>query len=153
MSEYQIITVIAAFAFTYSLIASWLEKTPINGALVYVAAGIILGPSLLGLVDVEADGEAISRLAEIALAICLFTDSSNANLNVVRSVEAIPIRLLLFGLPMTIALGLFVAWLIFGDLSFFEVALIWRHACKAGDDRNQQHRSADEASDCHGLVA
>jgi NhaP-type Na+/H+ or K+/H+ antiporter len=124
MSEYQILTLVAGFAFVYSLIASRLEKTPVNGALVYVAVGMLFGPHVLGLVDLNVQGEAISRLAEIALAICLFTDSSNANLSVLRRVEAIPIRLLLIGLPLTIALGLGLAWLIFGDLGFFEIALI-----------------------------
>ena len=118
MSEYQVLTFIAAFAFVYSLVASRLEKTPVNGALVYVAAGILFGPQVLGLVDLRADGETISWLAEIALAICLFTDSSNANLSVLRRVEAIPVRLLLIGLPLTIALGIALAWLIFRDLSF-----------------------------------
>ena len=124
MSEYQILTVIAAFAFTYSLIASRLEKTPVNGALVYIVMGMLFGPQLLGLIDLPIDGEGISRLAEIALAICLFTDSANADLSVLRRVEAIPARLLLIGLPLTIALGLGLAWLIFGDLGFFEIALI-----------------------------
>jgi NhaP-type Na+/H+ or K+/H+ antiporter len=124
MSEYQILTIFAAFAFAYSLIATRLEKTPINGAIVYVAAGILFGPQVLGLIDLPIDGEGISRLAEIALAICLFTDSSNADLSVLGRVEAIPARLLLIGLPLTIALGLGLAWLIFGDLGFFEVALI-----------------------------
>ena len=63
-------------------------------------------------------------MAEIALAICLFTDSSNADLGVLRRVEAIPARLLLVGLPLTILLGLGLAQLIFRDLGFFEVALI-----------------------------
>ena len=124
MSEYQILTVFAGFALAYSLIASRLEKTPVNGALVYVAVGMLFGPHALGLIDLNVDGEAISRLAEFALAICLFTDSSNANLSVLRRVEAIPVRLLLIGLPLTIALGLGLAWLIFRDLGFFEVALI-----------------------------
>ena len=124
MSEYQILTIVAAFAFAYSLIATRLEKTPINGALVYVAVGIMFGPQVLGLIDLPIDGKGISRLAEIALAICLFTDSSNADLSVLRRVEAIPARLLLIGLPLTIALGLGLAWLILGDLGFFEVALI-----------------------------
>jgi NhaP-type Na+/H+ or K+/H+ antiporter len=124
MSEYQILTVVAAFAFVYSLIASRLEKTPVNGALVYVAVGMLFGPQVLGLVDLKADGETISSLAEIALAICLFTDSSNANFSVLRRVEAIPVRLLLIGLPLTIAFGLGLAWLIFQDLGFFEIALI-----------------------------
>jgi hypothetical protein len=41
MSEYQILTVFAAFAFVYSLMASRLEKTPINGALIYIFVGMI----------------------------------------------------------------------------------------------------------------
>jgi NhaP-type Na+/H+ or K+/H+ antiporter len=124
MSEYQILTVFAAFAFAYSLIASRLEKARVNGALVYVAAGAIFGPRVLGWVDLQVDGEGISRLAEIALAICLFTDSSNANLNVLKRIQSSPIRLLLIGLPLTIALGMGLGWLIFRDLGFFEIALI-----------------------------
>ncbi|TWU37462.1 cation:proton antiporter [Novipirellula artificiosorum] len=124
MAEYQILTIFAAFALAYSLIASRLEKTPINGALVYVLAGMLIGPDLLDLIDLSIEGETVSQLAEIALAICLFTDSSNANLTVLRRVEAIPVRLLLLGLPLTIALGMGIAWLIFGELGFFEVALI-----------------------------
>jgi NhaP-type Na+/H+ or K+/H+ antiporter len=124
MSEYQILTIFAAFAFVYSIVASRLERTPVNGALVYVAAGMLLGPQALGLVDLSVDGETISLLAEFALAICLFTDSSNANLSVLRRIEAAPIRLLLVGLPLTIALGLGVGMLIFDGLGFFEIALI-----------------------------
>ena len=84
MSEYQILTVLAAFVFLYSIVASRLEKTPINGALVYVFAGIICGPVVLNLIDLEADAEGISWLAELTLAILLFTDSSNAKINVLR---------------------------------------------------------------------
>ncbi len=124
MSEYRILTIVAAFAFVYSLVASRLEKTPINGALVYIALGMLFGPQMLGLIDLSVTGEALSGLAEIALAICLFTDSSNADLGVLRRVEAIPARLLLVGLPLTILLGLGLAQLIFRDLGFFEVALI-----------------------------
>jgi sodium/hydrogen antiporter len=124
MSEYQIIAVIAGFVFFYSLIASRLEKTPVNGALVYVIAGMLFGPYVLGLIDLKIEGETISRLAEIALAICLFTDSSNANLNVLRRVEAIPARLLLIGLPLTILLGFGLGWLILDELGLFEIALI-----------------------------
>jgi NhaP-type Na+/H+ or K+/H+ antiporter len=124
MSEYQILSVFAAFAFVYSLIATRMEKTSINGALVYVGVGMLFGPHVLGLIDMSIEGEGISFLAEIALAICLFTDSSNTNLSVLRRVESIPIRLLLIGLPLTIALGFGLAWLIFGELGFYEVALI-----------------------------
>jgi len=124
MSEYQILTVFAAFAFAYSIVASRLERTPINGALVYVGFGMLLGPQGLGLINLEVDGEAISRLAEFALAICLFTDSSNANLSGLRRIETAPVRLLLIGLPLTIAFGLGLGILLFDNLGFFEIALI-----------------------------
>lgn len=103
--EYQVLTIIADFVFFYSLFASRLENTSVNGALVYVFSGMLLGPHILNIIDLKVDGESISSLAEIALAICLFTDSSNANLSVLRRVEAIPTRLLLIGLPLTIILG------------------------------------------------
>ena len=124
MSEYQILTIFAAFAFFYSILASRLEGTPVNGALVYVIAGALLGPQVLGLIDLKVDGRLISSLAELALAVCLFTDSSNANLSVLRRVETTPMRLLLIGLPLTIALGLGLGMLIFDKLGFFEIALI-----------------------------
>ena len=57
MSEYQILTVLAAFAFFYSLIASRLERTPISGAVVYLFVGLACGPYGLRLIELNVDGE------------------------------------------------------------------------------------------------
>jgi len=124
MSEYQILAVVAAFAFLYSLVASRLERTPISGALVYVLAGVICGPDCLGLVDLNIKAEGLSWLAELTLAVVLFTDSANANLTTLRRFESIPVRLLLIGLPLTIGLGYLVGWVLFKDLGLFEIALL-----------------------------
>jgi len=124
MSEYRILTVLAGFAFLYSLGASRLERTPLNGALVYVIAGLLCGPNGLHWVDLEIDRHGISQLAELTLAVVLFTDSANANLRVLRRFEAIPVRLLVIGLPLTILLGCVVGWLLFPGLGGFEIALL-----------------------------
>ena len=124
MSEYQILTVLAAFAFLYSVVASRLERTPISGAVVYLFVGLACGTYGLGLVDLDVDGEGIKRLAEFTLALVLFTDAAKANFGVLRKVKGIPIRLLLVGLPLTIAAGFGVGFLIFGELTFFEIALL-----------------------------
>ena len=124
MSEYQTLAVIAAFAFLYSLVASRLERTPINGALVFVVCGLVCGPTGLHVIDLHIDGEGIKRLAEFTLAIVLFTDSANANLGVLRRVRRLPVRLLLVGLPLTIALGFGLGLLIFDGLSVLEIALL-----------------------------
>ena len=124
MSEYQILAVVAAFVFLYSLVASRLERTPINGALVFMTFGLMCGPFGLGLVGFNFNAEGMKWLAEFTLALVLFTDSANANLQVLRKIEQIPYRMLLIGLPLTIALGFGVAYAIFGDLGIFEMALL-----------------------------
>lgn len=124
MSEYQILAVIAGFAFLYSLVASRLERTTVSGALVYVICGLLCGPSLLGLVDLKLEGETISWLAELTLAVVLFSDSAGANLKVLRKVEQLPIRLLLIGLPLTIGLGFAAGYLLFDGMSLFAIALL-----------------------------
>lgn len=124
MSEYQILTVVAAFAFFYSLVASRLEKTPINGALVYVVVGFLCGPDVFGVVELTLDAEGIKTLAELTLAVVLFSDSACANLKVLRQIEKLPCRLLLIGLPLTIALGFGVGYVLFDGMSLFAVALL-----------------------------
>jgi NhaP-type Na+/H+ or K+/H+ antiporter len=124
MSEYQILTVLAAFAFLYSVIASRLERTPISGAVVYLFVGLACGPYGLKLIELNVDGEGLKRLAEFTLALVLFSDAANANLGVLRKIKAFPIRLLLIGLPLTIAAGFGVGCLIFDQLTFFEIALL-----------------------------
>jgi NhaP-type Na+/H+ or K+/H+ antiporter len=124
MAEYQTLAVIAGFALLYSLVASRLERTPVNGALVYVIVGFLCGSYVFGLIDVKIEGETLKTLAELTLALVLFTDSASINLATLRRVELIPTRLLLIGLPLTILFGFGVAYLIFDDLGLFEIALL-----------------------------
>ena len=122
--EYQNLAVIAAFVFLYSLLASRLERSRINGALVYVLVGFLCSNYVFNFIDIRIGGEGLRTLAELTLALVLFTDSANTNLSTLRRFETIPIRLLLGGLPLTIAMGIGVGCLIFGDLAFFEIALL-----------------------------
>ena len=124
MSEYQIISILAGFTFLYSLMATRLERTPISGALVFVVSGVLCGPTCLGWISLDVDAEGISLLAELTLAVVLFTDSANTDLKVLRKFQAIPARLLLIGLPLTIALGFGVGVAIFHDLTWIELALL-----------------------------
>lgn len=124
MSEYQILAVIAAFVFLYCLVASRLERTQFNGPLVYVLCGLVLGPYCLNLFAMDVDGETLKTLAEITLAVVLFTDSAGANLPVLLRIKQLPARLLLIGLPLTIALGFIIGGLIYPHLSWIELALL-----------------------------
>ena len=124
MLEYQTLAVLAAFAFLYSVFASGLERTPINGALVYLFAGLACGPYGLGLLELNVDAEGVKGLAEFTLALVLFSDAANSDLAVLRRVRWIPVRLLLVGLPLTICAGVAFGYLIFDELTLLEIALL-----------------------------
>jgi len=70
------------------------------------------------------DAESFSFLAEMALALVLFTDAANANLSELKRSFHIPQRLLLIGLPLTILLGFAAGILVFNGLTLLEIAII-----------------------------
>ncbi len=121
---YEIIAIIGLFVFAYGVIASRLGRTPINGPVVYLAFGVIAGPLGLGFLHVNIDGEGIRTVAELTLALVLFTDASNADLGVLRRTFHLPQRLLFIGLPLTIALGVGVGRLLFPDMGMLEIAIL-----------------------------
>jgi NhaP-type Na+/H+ or K+/H+ antiporter len=121
---YELLTVLALFTFIYSLVADRIEKTWISDAMLFCTFGMLVGPGGLNVIPLAADSESIKTLAELTLALLLFTDASSANLQVLRRNALLPVRLLAIGLPLTIALGYLVGWLIFGQLGGLEIALL-----------------------------
>jgi NhaP-type Na+/H+ or K+/H+ antiporter len=124
MLVYSDLAILAAFVFVYSVVAKRLEQTPLNGAIIFVAFGLVCGPIGLGVIDLDVDAEGIRTLAELTLALVLFTDAANANLRVLKFSFQVPQRLLLIGLPLTILLGFVFGVLIFDQLALLEVALL-----------------------------
>src|SRR5215204_1938138 len=118
------LAVLASVVFVFGLVSRRVEGTLLTAPLVFVAAGIVLGPVGLGLVDFTLDDHTVLLLAEIALAIVLFTDAARTNLSTLRQNEGLPLRLLGIGMPLTIALGTFVAALLLTDLTFWEAAIV-----------------------------
>ena len=121
---YQNLALLTAFVFLYSLTSRGLERTPFNGAVLFTAFGLSFGPLGLGLLNLSLDAEGISFLAEMALALVLFTDAANADLGELKRSFHIPRKLLLIGLPLTILLGFAVGALVFDGLTLFEIAIL-----------------------------
>jgi NhaP-type Na+/H+ or K+/H+ antiporter len=118
------LAVLASVIFLFGLVSRRLEGTVLTAPLVFVAAGVILGPAGLALVEFKLDDHSVLLLGEIALAIVLFTDAARTNLSALRQNEVLPLRLLGIGMPLTIALGTFVATLVLTDLTFWEAAIV-----------------------------
>lgn len=122
---YENLAILAVFVFFYSIVSAGFERTPINGALVYIVFGLALGPLGLGVMSLDAvNMEGLRTLAELTLALVLFADAANANLGVLKQSFRIPQRLLLIGLPLTILLGFGIGVLLFDGLSLFEIAIL-----------------------------
>ena len=121
---YQNLAVFAAFLLIYSLSAGRFESRLINGPLLFLLMGWLLGPGGLGLMSLSVDSEGIKLLAELTLVIVLFNDAANTNWQILAANRALPIRLLLIGLPLTLLGGtLFGLWL-YPDLPLLELAIL-----------------------------
>ena len=118
------LAILAATALIYGAVAGRLERTPVSGAMVFVGIGLLLGPVGLGALELRVDTGEIRLLAELTLALVLFVEAADADLDVLRRSFRIPTRMLAIGLPLTIALGFALGVPIFPDLTLLEVALL-----------------------------
>src|SRR5215211_5335317 len=116
--------VLASAVFAFGLVSRRLEGTILTAPIVFVAAGMVLGPAGFGLVEFGLDEHTVLLVGEIALALVLFTDAARVNLSALRQDEGMPLRLLGIGMPLTIALGTAAAALLLTDLSFWEAAIV-----------------------------
>jgi NhaP-type Na+/H+ or K+/H+ antiporter len=116
------IAAVGVLVIAYAAVSMRIEHWPLTMPMVFVGGGLIA--ELVGWVDVSADVGAIALLAEITLAVILFSDAVRIDIRGLRRFLAIPTRLLGIGLPLTIVLGALLNSLLFPDLPFVEVALL-----------------------------
>jgi NhaP-type Na+/H+ or K+/H+ antiporter len=121
---YENLALLAGFVLLYSSIAGGVERTWLSGPILFTAFGVLIGPVGLDLLSFETDRETLKTLAELTLALVLFTDAAGADLGVLRKMAGLPMRLLLFGLPLTIAIGYVAGIALSVNLSALEVALV-----------------------------
>ncbi|MCK5880578.1 MAG: cation:proton antiporter, partial [Sinobacterium sp.] len=115
---------LAGLVFFYSLIAKRVEQSFISGPMIFTAAGFALGGWGLGVFGEEAGRNELRLLADLTLALVLFSDAANANLSVLRKNYQLPLRMLLMSLPVSIFLGFVVAVLIFDSFTIYEAAIL-----------------------------
>jgi NhaP-type Na+/H+ or K+/H+ antiporter len=121
---YVELAVLALFVFSYSLVAGRLGSTPISGPMIFVLAGLAMGPFWLGWFDGDATRTELRVLADLTLATVLFLDASNADLGTLKRHLRIPSRMLLLGLPGAMLLGGVVAAALFDVLTWTQAAIL-----------------------------
>ena len=118
------LTTLAVVVLAYTLVASKLDRWWISGPMVFVAAGTVLGPGVLNVLPFSLSSETIRTATELTLALLLFSDASTVRLRDVEGDESLPKRLLFVGLPLTIAAGALVAYLVIPNIGWGPAALI-----------------------------
>ncbi|MEV0355318.1 cation:proton antiporter [Nocardia sp. NPDC050697] len=115
---------IAAVLLAFSAISGRIAGTPITAPIIFTAGGLALGSATAGLLEAETGAEAVKLLAEITLALVLFSDASQVNLATLRAEISLPARLLGIGLPLTIIAGFAAALLVLDELGWAEALLL-----------------------------
>ena len=121
---YETLAVLALFIMVYSSVAGAVERRWVSGPIVFTCFGLLVGPAGFALLDWETDRELIRNLAEVTLAMVLFTDAAGADVRVLKNISKVPARLLLVGLPLTIALGFAVGAVLIDSPSLFAIAVL-----------------------------
>ena len=122
--EGSALVTIAVAVLAYGLVSRRIRKGVLSPPMFFVAMGLVVGPVALGVVDLHQGERAVHVFAEVTLIIVLFTDAAKVDLRELRKDLGMPLRMLVVGMPLTIALGALAAAALFPGLGVFEAALL-----------------------------
>jgi len=118
------LAIVAALVLGYAGLSRRLARTVITAPMLFVVAGLLVGPEVLGWLDLRVESGSVQALAEATLTLVLFADASRIDLSALRREVAVPARLLGLGLPLTIAAGTVIAVLVFTQLTWLEALVL-----------------------------
>lgn len=122
--SYWVATLIAAAFFGYALASRKLAGSVVTGPMLFAALGLVIGPQVLGWVEIQVSHGVIHVLAEITLVVVLFTDAAEADLGALTRARSLPMRMLLIGVPLTMLFGTLAALGLFPGWTLWEAALL-----------------------------
>ena len=109
------IAVLALLVLAWAAVSGVLARHDITGPFVFAVAGYLLANPDWGPLTVDVDTAAVHIVAEVTLALVLFSDAVRVNLAELRRDLAVPVRLLAIGLALSVILGgLFAGWILVG---------------------------------------
>ena len=124
MSEMLGFAVILLFILAAAAVSKRIQGTIITLPMIYVGLGLLLSDLGFGLINVSLDNEFVRIIAELTLVLVLASDASRISMRSVIKDHNLPIRLLSFGLPLTMILGALLAALVFEGLTLGEAAIL-----------------------------
>jgi NhaP-type Na+/H+ or K+/H+ antiporter len=108
----------------WSLLSARLERLFITAPIAFVVMGLAVTHGPLAFIHFNPHSSTVRSLAEVTLALVLFTDASRVNVHELRHDLGLPVRLLALGLPLTIGVGTAVAFGLIPGVSWWVAAAI-----------------------------
>jgi NhaP-type Na+/H+ or K+/H+ antiporter len=124
MEDTLIIFIIALIVLVYGIFSKSLENLNISGPMVFMFFGIVFSPLVLNIAHLDINDDIVKTIAEIALIIVLFSDSSTINIKKFKNQWKIPMRLLLIGLPLTIIFSTYAGTFFFANENLINILLL-----------------------------
>jgi NhaP-type Na+/H+ or K+/H+ antiporter len=118
------VLIFGTLLFAFGLASRKISETVITAPMIFVAAGMLLSPAGLGLIELSPKSSLVLAITDVALALTFFSDASRIGLRSLQQEGWLARRLLLLGLPLTIGAGAAVAAFFFTDLTLVEAALL-----------------------------
>ncbi len=109
--EFMLLGILACVV-VYSLLTKAVGRTILTLPIIFVAVGFFVSEPVKMLGSHETLRNSTRYLAEITLILVLFSDASLVRFASLKKTFMLPFRMLVFGMPMTIALGTVVVFLI-----------------------------------------
>lgn len=120
----NLVAVFLVLLLIYCAVSRKVEQTLITAPILFTIAGVMMALAPPIDADPHQSMKVFLTIAEIGLVLTLFTDASRTDLRVLKSIRALPARLLSVGMLLTIALGLGAALMVFGGLSVWEAGVL-----------------------------
>ena len=118
------IVIFLILIFFFTLISKRIEKTILTAPIIFTVAGIGVYLITPELAEVELHNHIVLLIAELTLALLLFTDATRIDTRKLLKETILPVRLLGIGMPLTILAGAIVAILVFDGFPIWEAALL-----------------------------
>ena len=113
---------VCMFTVAFAMVAKRLAMSMITAPMAFLAFGVLL--SFTGWISDDAAEEILHIVAEITLIILLFLDAAQIDLAALRKQHVWPVRLLVFGMPLMLLLGIAAAAPFLPAMPLVAIALV-----------------------------
>jgi NhaP-type Na+/H+ or K+/H+ antiporter len=117
--------VLTVLVLCYAVVSGLVKRWYLAPALIFVLFGILLGPFVFHVIDIDTDAASFAVVAQLALTVILFNQAAALDLTAVVRRREVTFRLLVIGIPLALALGTATAVLV------LPVMPLWEAVCLA----------------------